>query len=334
VVVSSGGCTALSLLAAGAGHVTAVDLNASQNHLVELKVAALRWLTMPEIMSFFGVARGTHERRVRTYRTIRPHLSERAAEFWDTHEGLLGRGALACGVSEQFISVVVKVVKLFIHSRRKIERLLSLETLEEQREFFDREWNTRRWRLLFPALLNRWTFNRAYDPAFFRGVDNPSFADHFRRLVEHALCDVPVRNNYFLHQMLLGTYPNRVPDGVPPYLERTQREVLRARLDRLELVDSGYGEYLATREESSIDALALSNICEWLDQAGIDQLFEQVVRVAKPGARFCFRNFVGHTEIPERFRDVIVEDEEAGRRAILGDRSCLQARIVICRIVK
>lgn len=334
VVVSSGGCTALSLLAAGAGHVTAVDLNAAQNHLVELKVAALRRLTMPEIMSFFGVARGTPKRRVRTYWTIRPLLSERAAEFWDAHQSLLGRGALACGVSEQFISVVVRVVKLFIHSRRKIERLLSLESLQEQREFFDREWNTRRWRLLFPTLLNRWTFNRAYDPAFFRGVDNPSFAAHFRRLVEHALCDVPVRSNYFLHQMLLGTYPNRVPDGVPPYLERTQREVLRTRLDCLELVDSGYGEYLATREESSIDALAVSNICEWLDQPGVEQLFEQVVRVARPGARFCFRNFVGHTEIPERFRGVIVEDAEAGRQAILRDRSCLQSRIVICRIAK
>jgi hypothetical protein len=56
--------------------------------------------------------------------------------------------------------------------------------------------------------------------------------------------------------------------------------------------------------------------------------------VAKPGARFCFRNFVGHTEIPERFRDVIIEDCEAGRRAILRDRSCLQSRIVICRIAK
>jgi S-adenosylmethionine-diacylglycerol 3-amino-3-carboxypropyl transferase len=334
VVVSSGGCTALSLLAAGAGHVTAVDLNAAQNHLVELKVAALRWLTMPEIMSFFGVARGTPERRARTYRTIRPLLSERAAEFWDAHEDLLGRGALACGVSEQFISVVVKVVKVFIHGRRKIERLLSLQSLEEQREFFDREWNTRRWRLLFPTLLNRWTFNRAYDPAFFRGVENPSFAAHFRRLVEHALCDVPVGSNYFLHQMLLGTYPNRVPGGLPPYLERTQREVLRARLDRLELVDSGYGEYLATREGSSVDALALSNICEWLDQEDIDRLFKQVVRVAKPGARLCFRNFVGHTEIPECFRDVIVEDRDAGREAILRDRSCVQARIVICRIVK
>jgi S-adenosylmethionine:diacylglycerol 3-amino-3-carboxypropyl transferase len=334
VVVSSGGCTALSLLAAGAGHVTAVDLNAAQNHLVELKVAALRWLTMPEIMSFFGVARGTPERRLRTYWTIRPLLSERAVEFWDAHQALVGRGALACGVSEQFISAVVKVVKLFIHSRRKIERLLSLDSLEAQREFFDREWNTRRWRLLFPTLLNRWTFNRTYDPAFFREVENPSFAAHFRRLLEHALCDVPVRNNYFLHQMLLGTYPNRVPDGVPPYLERTRREILRTRLDRLELVDGGYGEYLASQEDSSVDALALSNICEWLDQAGIDQLFEQVVRVSKPGARLCFRNFVGHTDIPERFRTVIIEDTEAGQRAILRDRSCLQSRIVICRIAK
>lgn len=334
VVVSSGGCTALSLLAAGAGHVTAVDLNAAQNHLVELKVAALRSLTMPEIMSFFGVARGTPERRIRTYKTIRRLLSERAAAFWDAHQDLLGRGALACGVSEQFISAVVKVVKLFIHGRRKIERLLALETLEEQREFFDREWNTRRWKLLFPTLLNRWTFNRTYDPAFFREVDNPSFAAHFRRLLEHALCDVPVSSNYFLHQMLVGTYPNQVSDGVPPYLERTRREVLRTRLNCLDLVDGGYGEYLATLDDSSVDALALSNICEWLDQLGVERLFEQVLRVAKPGARFCFRNFVGHTEIPERFRGTIVEDPEGGRRAILRDRSCLQSRFVICRIVK
>ena len=31
VVVGSGGCTALSMLAAGAGHVSAVDLNKTQN---------------------------------------------------------------------------------------------------------------------------------------------------------------------------------------------------------------------------------------------------------------------------------------------------------------
>jgi S-adenosylmethionine-diacylglycerol 3-amino-3-carboxypropyl transferase len=334
VVVSSGGCTALSLLAAGAGEVTAVDLNSAQNNLVELKAAALRRLTMPEIMSFFGVARGTPDRRARTYTTIRPFLGERAAAYWDAHQSMLGRGALACGVTEQFIGVVARVVKLFIHAPGVVDRLLSLGSLEEQRDFFERRWNSRRWRMLFPLLLNRWTFNRAYEPEFFRQVENPSFAAHFRGLLAHALCDVPVRSNYFLHQILRGTYPTRVQNGVPPYLERTGQEVLRASLDSLKLVDGGYAEYLASCPESSVDALAISNICEWLDAGGVDQLFEQVVRVAKPGARFCFRNFVGHTEIPPRFRDFVIENVDAGRAAILRDRSCLQSRIAICRIEK
>jgi S-adenosylmethionine-diacylglycerol 3-amino-3-carboxypropyl transferase len=334
VVVSSGGCTAFSLLASGASQVTAVDLNSTQNHLLELKAAALRRLTMPEIMSFFGLARGTRERRSRTYWTIRPSLTDAAADFWDAHQRLLGRGALACGVSERFIDSVARVIRIFIHGPREIETLLLLGSLEEQREFFDRRWNSRRWKALFPLLINRWTFDRAFDPGFFRSVDNPSFAAHFRGLLQHALCEVPVRNNYFLHQMLRGTYPLGAPGGAPPYLERTHREVLRAKLDSLRLVDGGYAEYLATCPDSSIDALAISNICEWLDQRGIDQLFEQIVRAAKPGARFCFRNFVGHTEIPERFRGVVVEDVAAGREAILRDRSCLQARIAICRIDK
>ena len=334
VAVTSGGCTALSLLAAGAKQVTAVDLNSTQNHLVELKAAALRTLTLPEIMSFFGVGGGTAERRTRTYHTLRPQLSQRAAEYWDSHQKAIGRGALACGVSELFIGAVVKVVKMFVHGPRKIERLLSLQSIEQQREFFDREWNTRRWRALFPLLINRWTFNRAFEPEFFRQVENPSFAAHFRRLLEHALCDIPVRSNYFLHQMLTGNYPRDVRGGVPPYLEPTGSEILRTNLDRLELVDGGYAEYLATREESSVDALAISNICEWLDARSIDKLFEQIVRVARPGARFCFRNFVGHTDVPPRFRQAVIEDVDAGRAAILRDRGCLQSRIAICRIAK
>ena len=334
VVVSSGGCTAFSLLAAGAREVVAVDLNSTQNHLVELKLVALRRLVAPELMSFLGVAPGTARRRSRTYAVLRPFISDRAAAYWDNNQSSIARGALNCGVSERFIAAVVGVVRLAIHRKGKIQRLLSLETLAEQKEFFDKEWNTRGWRLLFPLLLNRWTFNRTYDPGFFREVENPSFAEHFRGLLEHALCEVPVRTNYFLHQMLTSAYPTRVTGGVPPYLDRTRREFLRSRLDCLQLVDGGYGEYLRACDDDSVDAFALSNICEWLDPDGIDELFEQVIRVARPGARVCFRNFVGHTTIPERFRFHLAEDPLAGREAIRRDRSCLQSRIVICRVEK
>ncbi len=57
VVVGSGGCTALSLLAAGAGHVAAVDLNRSQNHLIELKLAALTSLPREALLGVLGATR-------------------------------------------------------------------------------------------------------------------------------------------------------------------------------------------------------------------------------------------------------------------------------------
>jgi S-adenosylmethionine-diacylglycerol 3-amino-3-carboxypropyl transferase len=54
VVVSSGGCTALSMLAAGAGEVVAVDLNPTQNHLLELKQKALAHLGREATLGFLG----------------------------------------------------------------------------------------------------------------------------------------------------------------------------------------------------------------------------------------------------------------------------------------
>src|SRR4026208_1157339 len=102
--------------------------------------------------------------------------------------------------------------------------------------------------------------------------------------------------------MLRGTYRNGIVGGVPPYLDRAAHSATRERLESLELVDGGYAEYLARCDDDSIDGFALSKICEWLDDEQIQNLFAQVVRVARPGARLCFRNFVGHTEIPEAFR--------------------------------
>jgi S-adenosylmethionine-diacylglycerol 3-amino-3-carboxypropyl transferase len=188
--------------------------------------------------------------------------------------------------------------------------------------------------MLFKVLLSRRAFNGTYDPAFFEKVGNRDFATHFLRLVEHALCEIPVASNYFLHHMLRGTYRTAVVGGVPPYLDLAAHSLTRTRVENLELVDAGYAQYLATCPDDSVDGFALSNICEWLDPLEIDNLFVQILRVARPGARLCFRNFVGHTDVPQWLRSAICEDVEAGRAAIARDRSCLQARFVTCRVEK
>jgi S-adenosylmethionine-diacylglycerol 3-amino-3-carboxypropyl transferase len=332
VVVSSGGCTALSLLAAGARHVVGVDLSRAQNHLVELKSAAIRALERLDAIAFLGAQPMPAVRRRRLYGVLSPLLTNPARTYWDAHREAIERGALRAGKSERFIALVASLVARTVVRSGGVAALLDAESVDAQREIFRRSWAGWRWRTLFALLLNRWTFSRAYHPSFFDHVENPSFARHFRRLAERTLTEIPTRDNYFLHEMLTGRYPVREPLGVPPYL--TPRGVGRAAdaARTLSLVDGSMTEYLRSCRPRSIDGFALSNIGEWLDERGLEALFSEVARTARPGARVVFRNFVGWTDVPERWRNVIVERPGYGERLIRRDRSLVQHRAVVCDV--
>jgi len=328
VVVSSGGCTALSLLAAGAGRVVAVDLNATQNHLVELKTAATT-LGARDAVAFLGALPSA--RRRETYASLREALTPAARRYWDNRTRQVEAGVIGAGVSERFIAAVVAALKLAVHPNGRVERLLSCRTLDEQRALFEREWSTRRWRALFALLCNRMMLQKTYPAQFFEHVENPSFARHFRELAERAITELPVSSNYFLHQMLAGRYPVDEPDGVPPYLSERGAAAVATVRERLELVDGSVTAYLRTRAPASVHVFALSNICEWMTPPDVEALFREVLRTAAPGARLVYRNFVGWTDLPggcER----IVPDQPLSTRLSREDRSLMQRRVVACRV--
>jgi S-adenosylmethionine-diacylglycerol 3-amino-3-carboxypropyl transferase len=330
VVVSSGGCTALSLLAAGAGRVVAVDRNATQNHIVELKAAAAA-LGAANAIAFLGGRPSAS--RPESYAALRGTLNPPARRFWDARPRDIASGVLTAGVSEQFIGAVVAALESFVHPRRRIERLLACDSVDEQRALFEREWNTRRWRALFVVLCNRLVFRGTYPPAFFTHLEHASFSGHFRGVADHAISDLPVRENYFLHQMLTGHYPVGVDGGVPPYLSADGSAAVTACRQRLALVDGSMTSYLRSCADRSVDCFALSNICEWMSDTDVVALFREVLRTAAPGARLVYRNFLGWTEPPAGC-ERIVQDPALGARLSLADRSAMQRRLVTCRIVE
>ncbi len=332
VVVGSGGCTALSLVAAGAGRVVAVDLNRVQNHLTALKVAAVGELEPAEAVAFLGGAPMTETARSTCYRRLASALDPAARSWWDSQLAHIRRGVLNVGVTERFIAGVITALRLGVHPPSRIHRLLSCATLEDQRQFYRREWDTYRWRLLFSVLLNRAVFRKAYHPAFFEHVQNPSFARHFRTLAEHTLTEIPVSSNYFVHHMLTGSYPLAVPGGLPPYLDPEEAGTVTSAHEGFTLVDGAYTSYLWTCPDASIHGFAISNILEWFTPPQADELFAEVVRTAVPGACLVFRNFVGWTEVPDRWRDVVVEDRARGEAMIRQDRSAVQRRIAVCAV--
>jgi S-adenosylmethionine-diacylglycerol 3-amino-3-carboxypropyl transferase len=317
VVVGSGGCTALSLLGATRGQVVAVDVNRTQNHLLELKAAAVALGS--GATGFLGGAPSVGRGEV--YGSLRASLGPEARAFWDAHPREIGDGVLRAGRTERFVAAVVQALKLTVHRQSTIDALLACPDLDAQRAFYEATWNTWRWRALFAVLLNRAVF-RNVDPMFFQHVGSQSFSRYFLDKLEHTLTALPVRDNYFLHFMLTGRYPD---SAVPPYLEGS---LTGDDLARLTVVDGEVTGWLRDQPDGSVARFALSNVAEWMAPDAVDALFGEVVRTAAPGARVCFRNFVGWTEIPARWRGSFAVSDW-GDAAILRDRSGVQRRIVL-----
>ena len=334
-IIGSAGCTALSLVAAGATDVVAVDANPVQNHLVELKAVAAAVLGPDAATRLLGGADQSGADRLATYRSLRPRLGPEARSHWDSHQRAIASGVLGAGATERFLRLIARLIRLGVHPASRIDRLLACQTLDEQQAFYRDEWDTRRWRALFRLLLNERVFSRVYDPAFFAQIGTKRFADYFLDTVGRTVTESPVADNYFLHHILTGRYPDdSVAGGRPPYLDAARAENMTQVAEAFRIIDGTLGSYLQSCPRSTFAGFSLSNICEWLTPDAIEAMFGEIVRTARPGARVCFRNFVGWTEVPERWRDVVKVDEALSDKLSRRDRSLMQRRIVVADIEK
>src|SRR5215212_4117518 len=90
LTISSGGCNALNYLVENPERVTAVDLNRHHIYLLNLKLAALKFLPRHEdFFAFFGY--GKSAANVGNYQKyIAPNLDAETREFWETNS-FIGR---------------------------------------------------------------------------------------------------------------------------------------------------------------------------------------------------------------------------------------------------
>ncbi|KAG5942004.1 hypothetical protein E4U60_007550 [Claviceps pazoutovae] len=153
LAISSAGDNILSYLAQSPARVHAVDLNPTQNHLLELKAAAYTALPYEDFWKMFGD--GKHDQfRALLVNKLSPHLSARAFQFWlsNTHvfQNKSGYGLYDTGGSRHAIRAMRWVARLF-GLRGTINRLLEARTLNEQREVWRQK--------VRPALLSKLVSN-------------------------------------------------------------------------------------------------------------------------------------------------------------------------------
>ena len=331
LTITSGGCNTLTLLLEGPARVHAVDINPAQSHLLELKIAVMRRFELVDFRKFIGVDPTTE--RWAMFESVADDLSPSAAAYWRAHREIIEGGVVEGGRYERFLALFRKGLRL-VHGRRHVRQLFECRSLDDQREFYDRVWDSVRWRALFRLTFNKWILaRRGLSADYFRFDDgSTSFAQSFYRRARRALRELPIGENYFLSHYLLGRYTGE--SNTPAYLQPASYATIRQRLDRIRISTADATQWLSERDTESIGCFSLSNIGEVMSVEGTEKLFREVTRTACHGARVCFRNLIVPRSIPDSLREKIQRDDSLSEHLLATDRSIVYSRVDAYQVVQ
>ena len=308
--IASGSCNALSYLTADPAEVVAVDLNRAHVALGKLKIAAIRNLPgYDRFRRFFAEA--DHQENRAIYRTmIAPHLDAESRKYWESRD-LTGRkrishftrGIYRQGLLGGFIGIAHLAAKFY---RIDLARVLRAATLAEQRAIFEAELAPvfdkafMRWLTDHPASL----FGLGIPPAQYQALaGDEKMAVVLKRRLEKLACDFPVDDNYFAWQAFGRGYDRTVGAPLPPYLQRSNWPVMQQRIGRLDMRHANMVDYLAGCDAGSHDRYVLLDAQDWMDDRQLNQLWAQITRTARPGARVLFRTAAEPSLLPGRLAD-------------------------------
>jgi S-adenosylmethionine-diacylglycerol 3-amino-3-carboxypropyl transferase len=202
--------------------------------------------------------------------------------------------------------------------------LLQCKSLDERIRFWNEVWNNRRWRLLFRVFFSRFLLGRlGRDPEFFRYVEG-SVAD---RILERAKCGLtvlPTHDNPFLHYIVRGNFG----ETLPVYMRREKYAAIREHLDRLTL-GVGSIEEVGRRQGGEFDAFNLSDIFEYLDLDASRDLYGELIRMARPGARLAYWNTFVPRSCPPEYLDSVRPQKELARELFLRDRQFFYSNLEV-----
>ncbi len=321
--IASAGDNTLALLTRHPSRVVALDLSPAQIACLELRVAAYRVLSHPELLELVGSRPST--RRAALYARCRAALSPDARAFWDARSAAIAAGIGSAGRFERYFALFRRRVLPLVHARATVLALLEPRSRDARTRFYDDRWNTWRWRLLFRLFFSRWTMSRlGRDPQFFRFADD-DLAAHLLGRTRHALTELDPSANPYVRWILTGTHGDVLPCALRP----EHFETIRANLDRLEWRCESLDRYLAGTPPASFDAYNLSDLFEYVAPDQFEHLLDLLIAAARPRARLVYWNMLVPRSRPAAKAHLLEPLSALACRLHLADRTFFYRALVV-----
>jgi len=323
VSIASAGDNTLALLTLDPERVYALDLSGAQLACLALRVAAFRTLDHAGLLELVGSRPSARRREL--YATCRPALAAADRGFWDAHRAEIDAGVGAAGKFERYFTLFRNRVLPLVHGRRRVLRLLEPRAREAREAFYEREWNTWRWRLLFRVFFSRFVMGRlGRDASFFRYVEG-SVADRILARTRYALTALDPGANPYLEWILTGRHGAALPLALRP----EHFETIRARVDRVTWHAEPVEGFIDRLGPRSVDGFNLSDIFEYMSEANYERLLERLVAAARPGARLAYWNMLAPRRRPESLATRLVPRRDVSEPLFAADKAFFYSDFVV-----
>lgn len=320
--IASAGDNAFALLAEGA-EVVAADLSPAQLACVELRRAAFATLEYEELLIFLGVRKG--DERQKTFERLSSKLSPEVKAYWVANSQAIDRGVVHAGKFENYFHLFSRRVIPWVHSRRRIEELVKPKDLKERFAFYEKTWNSWRWRMMFQMFFSRFVMGRlGRDPEFFRYVEG-SVADRILERAKYALTELPTHDNHYLDYILFGHYR----EALPRYLRPEKFENIRQNLDKLTTFHGTIEQAAEAHGQAGFDGFNLSDIFEYLNPTQCEEVFRSLLKHSRKGTRFAYWNMLAPRQCPYALSDQIKPMQELSQELFARDKAFFYSRFVV-----
>jgi S-adenosylmethionine-diacylglycerol 3-amino-3-carboxypropyl transferase len=325
--IASAGDNALALLSRAPARVIALDLSPAQLACLELRVAAFRQLPHAELLELVGST--PSDQRLALYQRCRPMLTASTRAFWDTHLIEIKQGIGGAGKFERYFALFRQRILPLVHTRQRVRALLRGGDPGQRRAFYDSQWDTWRWRLLFRVFFSRFVMGRlGRDPSFFSYVEG-SVSQRILERARYALRTLDPAANPYVQWILTGRHTTALPFALRP----ENFDSIRAHLDRLEWRCQSVEDFLDRQEPGTIDRCNLSDIFEYMSAENSLRLMEKLARCGRPGGRLAYWNMLVPRHRPESLAERLCPLPELAQRLHLEDKAFFYNAFVVEEIV-
>ena len=284
--ILSAGDNVFSMLSENPKKVVALDISFPQIALAKIKMEVFNSLSYEEMLEFMGVTKS--DRRIEMYDRIRENLDKEVKEYWDFNKESIENGIIHTGKFEKFFKIFREKILPFVHSKKRVEKLLEKKSRQKRKEYYNKYWNNFRWKLMFKLFFSKYIVGKlGRDKEFFRYAEK-NISEEMKERSRYALCELNPYENPYINYILTGNYRK---DCLPYFLRKENFDKIRKNLHKVEIIQSSVEEYL-DKIDYKINKFNLSDIFEYMSAENYSKLMGKIYDNAEDNALLAYWNLI------------------------------------------